>query len=43
MGLRFATGLFSASWDPETQIGDLTGKVVIVTGAKYLPPHLPFD
>jgi hypothetical protein len=41
-GLRFTMGLFSASWDPTTQIGDLTRKVVVVTGAKYFPSPLPF-
>jgi hypothetical protein len=43
MGLRFATGLFPTSWDLKTQIGDLTGKVVIVTVAKYFPPRHPLD
>jgi len=42
MGFRYMTGLFATSWDPATQIGDLTGKVVLVTGAKYCLPPLPF-
>lgn len=27
---------FSKGWDPAQQIPDLTGKVAIVTGAKYV-------
>jgi hypothetical protein len=27
---------FSKSWDPSTGIPDLSGKVVIVTGAKFV-------
>ena len=27
---------FSKSWDPSTDIPDLSGKVIIVTGAKFV-------
>lgn len=36
-------GLFSKSFDPLADLPDLTGKVIIVTGGKCVPPEHGFD